>query len=222
MDRDLPTDELTRRIDAAIADVYRDGSRRAMYTLGSYGTAAVDRVLELYRGSTTGPREHARLLNGLGNEAGDAQAAARRAVATACPHRYVDHLRGRLDAADITVVADVHDQRIAALLITQLDDPDAGVRYRAAVALLGRIEGKGNDSRRTRELAESAVLDRLEDDSLAVRTVAAYVAARRSRADGIVAYQQILRPTEPETLLFLDVQQRIAALRRGESIPPPT
>ncbi len=218
---DPPTDELTRQIDAAIAEVYRSGSRRAMYTLGSFGTAAVDRVLELYRGSTTGPREHARLLNGLGNEADDAQAAARRAVARACPHRYVDHLRGRLEAGDITVVADVHDPRITGLLITRLEDSDAAVRHRAALALLGRIEGKGNDDRHARELAEKAVLDRLNDDALAVRAVAAYVVARRNRADGIVAYQQILRPTEPETLLFVDVQQRIAALRRGEPVPPP-
>lgn len=192
-----------------------------MYSLGAFGTAAVDRVLELYRGSSAGPREHARLLNGLGNEAGDAQAAARRAVARACPHRYVDHLLGKLEAADITVVADVHDPRIVNLLITQLDAPEARVRYRGAIALLGRIEGKGNDDRHAREMAEKAVLDRIEDDSLAVRTVAAYVVARRNRADGIVAYQQILRPTEPETLLFVDVQQRILALRRGESVPPP-
>ena len=221
MSTNPPTDELTRQIDDAIAEVYRTGSRRSMRFLGSFGTAAVDRVLALYRGSSAGPREHARLLNGLGNEADEAQASARRAVARACPHLYVDRLEGRLDANDITVVADIQDSRVPRMLMTRLQDSDVRVRYRAAVALLGRIEGKGYDDRHTRELAEQALLDRLEDDSLAVRSVAAYAVARRDAADGIVAYQQILRPTEPESLLFLDVQQRIAALRRGESLLPP-
>lgn len=213
--------ELTRRIDAAIAEVYRTGSTSALRALGAFGADAVDRVLELYRNSSAGPQEHARLLNGLGSDADEARAAARRAVARACPHRYVDHLRGRLDAGDISVVATVHDSRITDLLITRLADPDAGVRYRAATALIGRIEGEGNDDRLTRESAENAVLVRLEDDSLAVRAVAAYAVARRSRADGILAYQQILRPTEPESVLFTDVQLRIAALQRGEPVPPP-
>lgn len=225
--RDPYAEDLTRRIDAAIAEVYRTESssraerQRAMRALGAFGGSAVDRVLELYRGSTTGPQEHARLLNGLGTSAVDAQAAARRAVARACPHRYVDRLRGQLEADEISVVAEVHDPRITALLISRLADPDQIVRCRAATALIGRIEGRGNDDRPTRELAEQAVLDRLVDEALPVRAVAAYAVARRSRADGILAYQQILRPTEPETLTFVDVQQRIAALRRGESVPPP-
>lgn len=228
---DRPVDDLTRRIDAVIAEVYRTESHRteshrtarqtAMRALGAFGASAVDRVLELYRSSTTGPREHAQLLNALGSGAGDAQAAARRAVARACPHRYVDRLDGRLEADEINVVAEVHDPRITSLLISRLDDPDSDVRRAAASALIGRIEGNGNDDRRTRELAERAVLNLLEDESLSVRAVAAYAVARRSRPDGIVAYRQILRPTEPETLAFADVQQRIAALRRGESIAPP-
>lgn len=217
---DPPTDELTRRIDAAISDVYRTGSRQAMDRLGSYGVAAVDRVLELYRGSTTGPQEHARLLNALGNDADEMEAAARRAVARACPRRYMDRLHGRLEATEITVVEWIQDPRVTPMLLGRLSDPDSRVRYRAAAALIGRVEGHGNDDRRTREVAEQAVLDRLDDDALAVRAVAAYAVARRSRADGIVAYQQILRPTEPETLMFADVQLRIAALRRGEPVPP--
>lgn len=220
-------DDLTRRIDAAITEVYRSESRsrgetnRAMRALGAFGAPAVDRVLALYRSSTAGPREHARLLNGLGTNAVDAQAAARRAVARACPHRYVDQLHGKLDVGDINVIAQVHDARITGLLITRLDDPDPSVRRRVAIALVARIEGSGYDDRNTRAAAEAAVVARLDDDFLPVRAVAAYVVARRSRADGIVAYQQILRPTEPESLTFLDVQQRIAALRRGESVPPP-
>ncbi|MDQ4039900.1 MAG: hypothetical protein M3313_16515 [Actinomycetota bacterium] len=219
--------DLTRRIDAAIAEVYRSEgrsraeSRRAMHALGAFGAPAVDRVLELYRSSAVGPREHAWLLNGLGSNAIDAQVAARRAVARACPHRYVDRLHGGLDVSEINVVADVHDLRITPLLITRLGDADPHVRQRAAIALVGRIEGRGDDDRRTRDLAEQAVIARLEDDFLPVRAVAAYAVARRSRGDGILAYQQILRPTEPETLAFVDVQQRIAALRRGESLPPP-
>ena len=221
------TDDLTGRIDAAITEVYRSerGSRaesdRAMRALGAFGAPAVDRVLALYRSSTAGPGEHARLLNGLGTSAVSAQAAARRAVARACPHRYVDQLHGTLDLSEINVVAEVHDARITGLLITRLDDPDPIVRQRVATALVARIEGSGFDDRNTRATAERAVVARLEDDCLPVRAVAAYVVARRSRADGIVAYQQILRPTEPETLTFLDVAQRIAALRRGESVPPP-
>ncbi len=218
---DPPTDDLTHRIDAAIADVYRTGSRQAMYVLGSFGAAAVDRVLELYRGSTTGPQEHARLLNGLGNDADEAQAAARRAVARACPRRYMDRLHGRLDPSEIRVVEWIQDPRVSKMLIGRLSDRDPHVRYRAATALIGRVEGHGNDDRRTRELAERAVLDLLDDDALPIRAVAAYAVARRSRADGIVAYQQILRPTEPETLTFTDVQLRIASLRRGEPVPPP-
>lgn len=227
MGTDSHAEDLTRRIDAAIAEVYRtEGrsraeSRRAMCALGAFGAPAVDRVLELYRGSAAGPHEHARLLNGLGTSAVDAQAAARRAVARACPHRYVDRLHGHLDASEINVVAEVHDPRITELLIDRLDDPDPYVRHRVATALIGRIEGSGDDDRRTRESAEWAVVSRLDDENLAVRSVAAYAVARRSRADGILAYQQILRPTEPETLAFLDVQQRIAALRRGESLAPP-
>lgn len=225
------SDELTSRIDAAIAEVYRTESDRseqqrgerqmAMRALGAFGAAAVDRVLELYRGSGTGSQEHARLLNALGNSAGDAQDAARRAVARACPHRYVDRMEGRLDPSEISVVADVHDPRVTSLLIGGLSDPDDDVRRQAAIALIGRLDGRGNDDRQTRESAERAVLDLLDDDSLAVRAVAAYAVARRSRADAILAYQHILRPTEPETLAFADVQQRIAALRRGESVPPP-
>lgn len=231
MSSDQPADHLRRRIDEAIAEVYRtdshrtekdrNDSRRAIQALGAFGGPAVDRVLELYRGSTTGPREHARLLNALGNGAADAQAAARRAVARACPRRYVDHLGGHLGADEITIVADVHDPRITLMLITRLTDRDTTVRYRTAIALIGRIEGQGNDDRHTRAMAERAVLDRLDDESLPVRAVAAYAVTRRSRADGITAYQQILRPTEPETLTFADVQLRIAALRRGESLPPP-
>ena len=221
MGDEWPAEDLTRRIDAAIAEVYRTGSPNAMYALGAFGAPAVDRVLELYRGSIAGPLEHARLLNALGNGAPDAQAAARRAVARACPHRYVDRLQERLEPGEIDVVAEVHDPRITSLLIARLSDPDLRVRYRAATALLGRIEGSGNDDRHTRELAERAVLGLLDDESLPVRAVAAYVVARRSRADGILAYQQILRATEPETLAFVDVQHRIAALRRGESMPPP-
>ena len=225
--RDSDADHLNRRIDAAIAEVYRteSGTRAesgtAMRALGAFGAPAVDRVLELYRGSTTGPLEHARLLNRLGSSAVDAQAAARRAVARACPHRYVDRLHGRLDVSDINVVADVHDPRVTALLITLLDDPSPYVRHRAATALLGRIEGAGADDRHIRESAERAVVARLHDESLPVRAVAAYAVARRSRTDGILAYQQILHPTEPETVAFADVQLRIAALRRGESVPPP-
>jgi len=93
-------DDLTRRIDAAIAEVYRSesGSRvESRSAVRAFGAPAVDRVLELYRSSTAGPREHARLLNGLGAGAVDAQAATRRAVARACPHRYVDRLHGNLD-----------------------------------------------------------------------------------------------------------------------------
>lgn len=228
MSTDPPARDLTRRIDAAIAEVYRTESRgyaesySAMRALGAFGTAAVDRVLELYRGSTSGPHEHARLLNGLGAaSAVDAQTAARRAVARACPHRYVDHVAGRLEITDIDVVAEIHDPRVSSLLISLLAHPDGEVRSRAATALIGRIEGHGSDDRHTRVMAERAVLERLDDESLSVRAVAAYAVARRSRADGIVAYQQILRPTEPETLAFLDVQQRIAALRRGEAVPPP-
>lgn len=228
MKRDHPhAADLTGRIDSAIAEVYRSerlgraASNRAMRALGAFGAPAVDRVLELYRSSTTGPHEHARLLNGLGTSAVDAQAAARRAVARACPHRYVDRLHGRLEFTEINVIAEVHDPRIIGLLITRLDDPDPYVRQTVATALLARIEGKGDDDRHTRGVAEAAVLDRLDDEALAVRAVAAYAVARRSRADGIVAYQQILRATEPETLLFADVQLRIAALRRGESVPPP-
>ncbi len=228
MGTDASADDLTRRIDAAIAEVYRTESRghaaegrSAMRALGAFGAAAVDRVLELYRGSTSGPYEQARLLNGLGTNAVDAQAAARRAVARACPHRYVDRLAGRLEPTDVNVVAEIHDPRISSLLISLLAHPDAEVRCRAATALISRIEGHGNDDRHTRELAERAVLDGLDDESLSVRAVAAYAVARRSRADGIAAYQQILRPTEPETLSFLDVQQRIGALRRGEALPPP-
>jgi len=227
MSTDSPADDLTRRIDAAIAEVYRTESggyaegRSAMRALGAFGAPAVDRVLELYRSSSAGPHEHARLLNGLGASAVDAQAAARRAVARACPHRYVDHLAGRLEPSDIEDVADIHDPRISALLISLLIHPNPTVRCRAATALIGRIGGHGNDDRQTRALAERAVLDRLDDESLPVRAVAAYAVARRSRADGISAYRQILRPTEPETLHILDVHQRIAALRRGETLPPP-
>lgn len=223
--------DLTRRIDAAIAEVYRTDrqgneqeraeSRRAIQALGAFGAPAVERVLQLYRDSDAGPREHARLLNALGTAASNAQATARRAVARACPQRYVDHLGGTLDPAEIGIVADVHDPRVTPLLITLLRHFDASVRRTAALALLGRIEGKGSDDRRTRTLAEQAVLDLLEDESLAVRAIAAYAVARRSQVDGITAYQQILRPTEPETLTFADVQQRIAALRHGESLPPP-
>lgn len=221
MATDPPDDALTRRIDAAIADVYRTGSRESMHALGSFGTAAVDRVLALYRGSSKAPHEHARLLNALGNDADEAQAAARRAVARGCPRRYMDRLNGRLDGSEITVVEWIQDLRVTPMLINRLSDPDSRVRYGAARALIGRVEGHGNDDRRTREMAERAVLDLIDDDTLAVRAVAAYAVARRSRADGIVAYQQILRPTEPETLTFTDVQLRIAALRRGESVPPP-
>jgi len=224
---DADAERLNRRIDAAIAEVYRAErgtraeSRTALRALGAFGAPAVDRVLELYRGSTTGPHEHARLLNGLGTSAVDAQAAARRAVARACPHRYVDQLHGRLDVSDINVVADVHDPRITALLIHLLDNPSPYVRQRAATALIRRVEGAGDDDRRVRESAERAVVARLVDESLPVRAVAAYAVARRSRTDGILAYQQILHPTEPETVAFADVQLRIAALRRGESVPPP-
>jgi len=224
---DPPAPDLTRRIDAAIAEVYRSEgrsraeSRSAMQALGAFGAPAVDRVLELYRSSDAGPREHARLLNGLGAGAIDAQVAARRAVARACPHRYVDRLHGQLDVSEINVVGDVHDGRITPLLITRLSDSDPYIRQRAAIALVGRIEGRGDDDRRTRERAERAVIARLDDDNLAVRAVAAYAVSRRSRADGILAYQQILRPTEPETLAFVDVQLRIAALRRGDPVPPP-
>ncbi len=232
MDNDPYPDDLTRRIDAAIAEVYRTesnagtGSSRtdrqsAMNALGAFGAPAVDRVLELYRGSTDGPMEHARLLNLLGRGAADAQAAARRAVARACPHRYIDRLHGRLEAGEIGVIGEVHDPRITSMLISRLGAADPFVRRRAAIALIGRIDGKGNDDRHTRGLAEQALLELLEDENLAVRAIAAYAVARRSAADGILAYQQILRPTEPETLTFLDVQQRIAALRRGESVPPP-
>lgn len=221
MASDRPADELTRRIDAAISDVYRTGSREAMDTLGSFGAAAVDRVLALYRGSSSGPQEHARLLNVLGNDADEAQAAARRAVARACPRRYVDRLNGRLEPGEIRVIEWIQDRRVTPMLISRLGDPDPRVRYRAARALIGRVEGHGNDDRPTRELAERTVLGLMDDDALAVRAVAAYAVARRSRADGIVAYQQILRPIEPETLTFTDVQMRIAALRRGESVPPP-
>ena len=83
MGTDPYADDLTARIDAAIAEVYRTESlsraesHGAMRALGAFGAPAVDRVLELYRGSTTGPHEHARLLNGLGTSAVDAQAAAR-------------------------------------------------------------------------------------------------------------------------------------------------
>ena len=227
MSTDPPADDLTRRIDAAIAEVFRTESRgyaegrSAMRALGAFGAAAVDRVLELYRGSTSGPQEHARLLNGLGTSAIDAQAAARRAVARACPHRYVERLAGRLEPTDISVVAEIHDPRVSSLLISLLDHRDGEVRSRATTALIGRIEGHGNDDGHTREMAERAVLERLDDESLSVRAVAAYAVARRSRADGIAAYQQILWPTEPETLAFFDVQQRIAILRRGEELPPP-
>jgi len=220
-------DDLTARIDAAIAEVYRTESlsraesHGAMRALGAFGAPAVDRVLELYRGSTTGPHEHARLLNGLGTSAVDAQAAARRAVARACPHRYVDRLHGHLETNEIDVVAEIHDPRIVSLLITRLNDPDPYTRCRAATVLVGRVEGNGHDDRHTRELAERAVLDKLDDESLAVRAVAAYAVARQSGADGILAYQQILRPTESETLAFVDVQHRIVALRRGEGLPPP-
>ncbi len=232
MGNDPYRDDLTRRIDAAIAEVYRTESnagternrtdrQSAINALGAFGAPAVDRVLELYRGSTDGPIEHARLLNGLGSGAADAQAAARRAVARACPHRYVDRLQGRLEAGEIGVIAEVHDPRVTALLISRLAAADPFVRRRAAIALIARIDGKGNDDRHIRGLAEQALLELLDDENLAVRAVAAYAVARRSAADGILAYQQILRPTEPEDLTFLDVAQRIAALRRGESVPPP-
>ena len=104
MGTDPYADDLTGRIDAAIAEVYRTESlsraesHGAMRALGAFGAPAVDRVLELYRGSTTGPHEHARLLNGLGTSAVDAQAAARRAVAVLIADGLLDGpsaLRGR-------------------------------------------------------------------------------------------------------------------------------
>lgn len=227
-----PADDLTGQIDAAIAEVFRtethatrqdrNASRNAMQALGAFGLPAVDRVLELYRGSTARPREHARLLNALGSGASDAQAAARRAVARACPRRYVDHLGAHLTAGEINIVADVHDVRITPMLIARLTDADSAVRHAAATALIGRVAGAGNDDRATRTSAERAVLELMDDDALPVRAVAAYAVARRSRADGIAAYRQILRPTEPATLAFADVAQRIAALVRGESVPPPS
>ena len=141
MGTDPYADDLTGRIDAAIAEVYRTESlsraesHGAMRALGAFGAPAVDRVLELYRGSTTGPHEHARLLNGLGTSAVDAQAAARRAVARACPHRYVERLAGRLEPTDISVVAEIHDPRVSSLLISLLDHRDGEVRSRATTAL---------------------------------------------------------------------------------------